>query len=138
MISFGKLETATARMAGISCRRRLDLMGTVRDFEITGIDHGRDPIVATPRGLAIPDGVSPRRKHPGGDFGSRSHWFVVDGAASPTEIALAGEGFCKFIDRGVAIAFILESRRPAKARSGDDKDLASYARKSDHEVRRHR
>ncbi|GMN29039.1 hypothetical protein TIFTF001_041261 [Ficus carica] len=75
------------------------------------------------------------------DFVRSSRWFVVGGVASPTEVPRAGEGFGEFADRGVATAFILESRRPAKARSGYDPTTrisASYARESDHNVCRHR
>ena len=54
----------------------------------------------------------------GGDFRRRLHWLVVGGDASPTEVAQTGEGL--LVRR--SWSFILESRRPAKARSRDDDD----------------
>ncbi|GMN46900.1 hypothetical protein TIFTF001_016086 [Ficus carica] len=43
--------------------------------------------------------------------------FIIGGNAFPTEVARAGERFHEFDDRGVATAFVLESRRPTKWRS---------------------
>ena len=43
--------------------------------------------------------------------------FVVGGATSSTEVVGVGERFRDSSDRGVATAFVMESRRPTKGRS---------------------
>ena len=104
-------------------------MGTVHYFKIAGMD--RDPTVATPRVLAIPDNLtSPEAPRT----------VISDGARAGSLVLLLQRRSREPV-RDLASSPIVELQRPAKARSGYNHTTrisASYAHESDHDVRRHR